>query len=335
MSIIFILFLEHKFQHMSRKKFYFNPDTHQFIEIRRTRKQRLIWFFTFLLSAVFMAVVTYNLSSRLDMNPKINKLTAHQSRLLMQYDALNHRLESFREVLTDMQVRDDSLYRSVFGIEPIPVTVREVGLGGTNPYPFLLGFNTSDIMINTTLGIDKLELKASVQKESFSDLLNLALERRELMLNKPSIQPIPLDVFFYISSDFGSREDPINNEYAIHKGIDFAARMGTEVYATGEGTVMLTRVSNSGYGKEVIIYHGFGYTTRYAHLSTILVHMGQKVHRGSLIGTLGNSGKSTGPHLHYEVRLYNQALNPAFFYADDLLPSEYRKIVATADAVDN
>jgi hypothetical protein len=320
---------------MSRKKFYFNPDTHQFIEIRRTKKQRLFWFFTFLLSAVFMAVVTYNLSSRLDLNPKINKLTAHQSRLLMQYDSLDHRLEYFGDVLTDMQIRDDSLYRTVFGIEPIPATVREVGLGGSNPYPLLLGFNTSDVMISTMLGLDKLELKASVQKKSFSDLINLALERKELLSNKPSIQPIPLDVFFYISSEFGSREDPINNEYALHKGIDFAARIGTEVYATGDGTVLLTKISSSGYGREILIYHGFGYTTRYAHLSSILVHTGQKIQRGTLIGTLGNSGKSTGPHLHYEVRLYNQALNPALFYADDLLPSEYTKIVTLANSVDN
>jgi murein DD-endopeptidase MepM/ murein hydrolase activator NlpD len=234
-----------------------------------------------------------------------------------------------------MQVRDDSLYRSVFGLDPIPVTVREVGLGGSNPYPLLLGFNTSDIMISTTLGLDKLERKAGVQQRSFADLFGRALERKHLLANKPFIQPIPLDVFFYISSDFGSREDPINNEYAIHKGIDFAARVGTEVFATGEGTVLLTKISGSGYGKEILIDHGFGYTTRYAHLNTILVHMGQKVHRGSLIGTLGNSGKSTGPHLHYEVRLYNNALNPNLFYADDLLPDEYRKIVAQANPVDN
>ena len=335
MYFIFILFLEHKFSSMSRKKFHFNPDTHQFVEIKRTGKQRLIRFFTFFLAAVSIAVLNYYLSLRFDLNPKVTNLNTRQAQLLQQYDTLNSRLTSCRDILADMQVRDDSLYRGVFELQPIPVTVREVGLGGSNRYPQLRGYSTSDVMITATLGLDKLELKANVQQESFTDLSGRALERKTFMANNPFIQPIPLDVFFYISSDFGSREDPINNEYAIHKGIDFAARVGTEVYATGDGTIALTKISGSGYGKEILIDHGFGYITRYAHLSTILVHAGQKVHRGTLIGTLGSSGKSTGPHLHYEVRLYSNPLNPALFYADDLLPVEYRTMVTNANKVDN
>jgi len=335
MYFIFILFLEENFQRMSRKKFYFNPDTHQFIEIKRTGKQQLIRFFTFFITAVFIAFLNYSVAVRLNLDPKVNRLTSHQSILLTRYDTLKSKLSECSDILADMQERDDNVYRSVFDLKPIPVTIREVGLGGSNPYPLLRGYSTSDIMINTTLGIDKLELKANVQQKSFTDLLNRALERKTYLANEPLIKPIPLDVFSYISSDFGSREDPINNETAIHQGIDLAARVGTPVYATGDGTVVMTRVSYSGYGKEVLVDHGFGYTTRYAHLNTILVHLGQKVQRGTLIGKLGSSGKSTGPHLHYEVRLYNRALNPTLFYADDLLPVEYRIMISNANPVDN
>ena len=320
---------------MSRKKFYFNPDSHQFIEIRRTPGEKILRWSVFTITAVVLAVLTHNLLGRMDLNPGVTCLELQQERLLGQYDSLNCRLAILGNQLAEMQVRDDSLYRSVFSMDPIPRSVREAGLGGSNPYPLLLGFNSSDLMISTTRGLDILELKANIQLGSLNDLWGRALERKELLAQKPSIQPIPLDIYFWISSDFGYRTDPMTKVVTEHRGLDFAALRGTEVFSTGDGTVSQTKISYSGYGKEVIIDHGYGYTTRYAHLNTILVHVGQKVSRGSLIGILGSSGKSTGPHLHYEVRLYNKALNPRLFYADDLLPQEYRQITALANGSDN
>jgi len=320
---------------MSRKKFRFNPDTHQFIEIRRSTREKILWFSGFTLAVVILAILTHNLLGRLSLNPGLSRLEVHQEQLLHRYDSLNNKLAALGSLLTDMQVRDDSLYRGIFTLEPIPPSVREVGLGGSNPYPLLLGFNSSDLMISTTRGLDILELKADVQLRSFNDLLGRALERKDLLAQKPSIQPIPLDIHFWISSDFGYRTDPISNQVTEHRGLDFAALRGTGIFSTGDGKVIQTKVSYSGYGKEVLIDHGFGYTTRYAHLNSILVHVGQEVSRGSLIATLGSSGKSTGPHLHYEVRLYNKPLNPRLFYADDLLPDEYREITTLANPSDN
>ena len=262
-------------------------------------------------------------------------LEKKQQHWLARYDSLNLELKKVSGLLSDMQVRDDSLYRGIFRLDPIPSSVREVGLGGSNPYPLLQGFKSSDLMIMTSRGVDKLELRADVQMRSFSDLLGRALDRKRLLSNKPSIMPISPDIFYWISSGFGYRHDPITGKLTEHLGFDFAAMKGTKVYATGAGKVILTKVSSKGYGKEVVIDHGFGYTTRYGHLNSILVHQGQKVQRGSLIGTSGNSGKSTGPHLHYEVRLHNHALNPGLFYNDDLLPVDYKNIVALADSTDN
>ena len=320
---------------MSRKKFRFNPDSHQFIEIRRSPGEKILWFSVFTLLAITLAILTHNLLGRLNLNPGLSRLEVHQEQLLHRYDSLNNKLADLGILLTDMQVRDDSLYRGIFTMEPIPPSVREVGLGGSNPYPRLLGFNSSDMMITTTRGLDILELKANVQQRSFNDLLGRALERKDLLAQKPFIQPIPLDIYFWISSEYGYRTDPMTKQVTEHRGLDFAALKGTEVFSTGDGKVIQTKIAFTGYGKEVVIDHGFGYTSRYAHMNSILVHPGQEVSRGSLIGTLGSSGKSTGPHLHYEVRLYNKPLNPRLFYADDLLPGEYREITTLANSADN
>ncbi len=320
---------------MSRKTFRFNPDTHEFIEIRRSHGEKILRFSIFTLLVVVMAILTHNLLGRLNLNPAESSLEVQQEQILHKYDSINDKLSQLGNLLTDMQIRDDSLYRGIFTMEPIPPSVREVGQGGSNPYPLLLGFNSSDLMISTTRGLDILELKADVQQRSFNDLLGRALERKDLLARKPSVQPIPLDIYFWISSEYGYRTDPMSKQITEHRGLDFAALRGTEVFSTGDGKVLQTKISKSGYGKEIVIDHGFGYTTRYAHLNSILVHVGQKISRGSLIGTLGSSGKSTGPHLHYEVRLNNKALNPRLFYADDLLPEEYRDITTLANTADN
>lgn len=320
---------------MGRKKFLFDPDSQRFIEYRRPAWVSILYIFVFLLLAASVALFTHKLQGRLHLNPELTILEKKQQRLISEYESLNLKLKDVSGHLSDMQVRDDSIYRSVFRLDPIPSSVREVGLGGSRPYPLLQGFRSSELMINTTRNVDKLELMADVQMKSFNTLLGRALDRKKLLSNKPSILPISPDIYYWISSGFGYRHDPMTGRMTEHLGLDFAAMKGTRVYATGAGKVILTKVSRTGYGREVLIDHGFGYTTRYGHLSNILVHRGQKVHRGTLIGVSGNSGKSTGPHLHYEVRLHNHALNPKLFYTDDVQPQEYKNIIALADSSDN
>jgi murein DD-endopeptidase MepM/ murein hydrolase activator NlpD len=174
-----------------------------------------------------------------------------------------------------------------------------------------------------------------IQSRSFSDLLREADRHTSLMTHKPSIQPVSLKDFYWISSVFGMRMDPLYKRMAMHRGLDFAAEIGTPVYATGDGVVKWTRTARDGYGKEVVVDHGFGYTTRYGHLHEILVHTGQKIKRGNLIGTIGESGKSTGPHLHYEVRENGQARNPKHYYAEDLSPEQYLEIINLTEQVHN
>jgi murein DD-endopeptidase MepM/ murein hydrolase activator NlpD len=189
-------------------------------------------------------------------------------------------------------------------------------------------------MVDLNKRADLTGIRMDIQSRSFRDLLLEADRHSNLMIRKPSIQPISLENFYWISSVFGYRIDPIYKRRAMHRGLDFAAAIGTPVYATGDGVVKRTKVAKNGYGKEVVIDHGFGYTTRYGHLHEILVHVGQKIKRGNVIGTLGDSGRSTGPHLHYEVLENGRAKNPKHYYAEDLSPREYSEIISLSGEVD-
>jgi murein DD-endopeptidase MepM/ murein hydrolase activator NlpD len=190
-------------------------------------------------------------------------------------------------------------------------------------------------MVDLNKRADLTGFRMDIQSRSFNDLLIEADRHISLMIHKPSIQPVSLKDFYWISSIFGMRMDPIYKQRAMHYGLDFAAEIGTPVYATGDGVVKWTRAASNGYGKEVVIDHGFGYNTRYGHLHEILVHKGQKIKRGNIIGTIGDSGKSTGPHLHYEVLENGRARNPKHYYAEDLSPDQYSEIVGQSHEDDN
>ena len=213
-------------------------------------------------------------------------------------------------------------------MDPIPQSIREAGLGGSERYNDLKGYGTSQLMIDLAKRADLVDVHLDIQSQSFRDLLIKAGQHAKLMQHKPSIQPISLQDFYWISSVYGYRQDPMSHRRTMHKGVDFAGMEGLNVYATGDGVVKYIKISRSGFGKEIMIDHGFGYTTRYGHLSSILVHQGQKIKRGMVIAKLGSTGKSTGPHLHYEVRQYNTAKDPRHFYAEDLSPEEYSRIVS-------
>ncbi len=268
-------------------------------------------------------------------NPKEIKLLAEKEAFLDQYLTIEERVKELEAALQDLQHWDDHIYRSFYEMEPIPASLREAGLGGVDHYSNLEGYESSPVMIGLTERIDMAGVRLDIQANSFNDLLSKAQYHRQLIDHRPSIQPVSLQDFYWISSVFGYRTDPMSKRRSMHKGVDYAGRIGLNVYATGDGVVIRTKVSRTGFGREVLIDHGFGYVTRYGHLQSILVHMGQKVNRGTVIGTLGSSGKSTGPHLHYEVRHYGSAKNPKHFYSEDLSPEEYARIVNLAGSVDN
>jgi murein DD-endopeptidase MepM/ murein hydrolase activator NlpD len=245
----------------------------------------------------------------------------------LQYQLLQERLQNIDLLLADMQERDDNIYRVIFEAEPIPGSVRRAGYGGVDRYDRLKGYKNSDLVVATSRKLDQISSGLYVQSKSFDEVFELAKNKAEMLASIPAIQPVKDIDLRRITSYFGIRLDPFYKVNKFHQGIDFSAPVGTEVFATGNGKVEMVEKSYWGYGNTIIIDHGFGYKTKYSHLHQFKVRKGETVKRGQLIATIGNTGKSTAPHLHYEVHKNNKPVNPIHFFFNDLTPEEYGLIL--------
>ena len=251
--------------------------------------------------------------------------------LKLQYDIANDRIENINVLLGEMQDRDDNIYRMIFEADPIPSSVRKAGYGGTDRYEALSGYENSEIVTETAKKIDIIESKLKVQSKSFDEVYEMAKNKALMLSCIPAIMPVKNVDIYRISSHYGYRTDPFYKVQKLHSGIDFAGPVGTHIYCTGDGVVEKVIKGNAGYGNNIIVNHGYGYKTRYAHIKKAYVKEGQKVKRGEYIADMGNSGKSTAPHLHYEVIKNDKPINPVNFFFNDLTPEEYDKILELSE----
>jgi murein DD-endopeptidase MepM/ murein hydrolase activator NlpD len=275
---------------------------------------------------VFSAVVIFFAYTFLD-SPKEKVLRREIAQYQLQFQMINERIAKYDAVLTDLADRDDNIYRVIFEAEPVPNNVRKAGFGGTDRYSALEGYGNSEIIINTVKKLDKVHSQLVVQSKSFDEVFSMAKRKTEMLACIPAIQPVSNKNLKRLSSYFGYRTDPIYKVRKFHEGIDFSAPVGTPIYATGDGVVKEVAPSNQGYGNTLVIDHGYGYETMYAHIHQFKVKQGEKVKRGQLIATLGNSGKSTAPHLHYEIWKNGNKINPIHFFFNDLTPEEYETVL--------
>lgn len=251
--------------------------------------------------------------------------------LMEQLNGLNEDLAQMDAVLTDISQRDDAIYRSIFGTDPYPQHLRNPGVGGVDRTKHLQGHAWSEGLISVTEEVAELQRKLVAQSRSFDEVLDLARNNSELLKSIPAIQPVRNEDLKRMASGYGFRIHPIYKVRKFHYGMDFAAPTGTEIFATGDGEVILAKRTYNGFGRHVIIRHGFGYETLYAHMSEILVKQGDKVRRGDLIGLVGSTGTSVAPHLHYEVHKDGERLNPAHFYFNDLTPEQYEELLMQSE----
>ena len=247
--------------------------------------------------------------------------------LLDQIDQINTKMSEQSVRLGQLQERDNYVYRPVFGMDEIPQSVRNAGFGGVDRYSHLNKFINADFIIASENKMDILIKKAYVQSLSFDDVQSLSARAGDMANCVPTIYPVVPTNKMRLSSSFGYRSDPLKGSIKFHSGIDIAGPKGTEIYSTGDGVVIRVKYNYYGYGNVVEIDHGFGYVTRYGHLLSASVVEGQRVHRGDVVGKLGNSGRSTGPHLHYEVIYKNKAVNPWNFFSNDVTLDEYMDLV--------
>ena len=261
-------------------------------------------------------------------SPKEKAQKREIEQMKLQFSILNDQLDRVTKVMSDLQDRDDNIYRVIFEAEPIPGSIREAGIGGVDRYDKLKGYKNSDLIIETEKKMDKILGELYIQSKSFDEVFDLAKNKERMLVSIPAIQPISNKDLRRIGSYFGARVDPFYKVRKFHEGMDFSAPIGTEVYATGNGAIeMAGHDDGGGYGNEIIIDHGYSYKTVYAHLSRIFVKPGQKVLRGQIIGYVGNTGKTTSPHLHYEVRKNGVPLNPIYFFFNDLSADQYQMML--------
>lgn len=312
---------------MPKTKYKFNYETLSFYKVELSRKQKFWRFSTYMLAIFFSAFILLSLFSFFFDLPAEKILKREITQLLDQYELLNKKISEFENVLVNIQDRDDNIYRVIFEAKPIPEAQRKAGFGGINRYKQLEGFNNAQIVIETSKKLDIIRQQLKVQTKSYEDVIKMAEKKEEMWASIPAIQPIADKDVARFASGFGYRIHPIYKTKKMHSGVDLTAPVGTKIYATGNGTVLRSSRSRGGYGKRIIIDHGYGYKTLYGHLNKMFVIQGQKIKRGDLIGEVGNTGRSTAPHLHYEVRKNNKAQDPINFYFNDLSPEEYDKMI--------
>lgn len=312
---------------MQKYKYKYNPQTVKYEKVKLTWKDKFFRFLTYFFATIVIAVA-YNLvfSAFFD-TPKEKGLKRENEQLKLQYEILNKRFDLVENTLQDLQQRDNNIYRVIFETDPIPPSIREAGYGGTERYKKLKNLDNSELVVKTAKRLDKLSKQLYVQSRSYDQIINMADNKEEMLSSIPAIMPISNEDLTRTASGYGWRIHPIYKIKKFHEGMDFTASTGTEIYATGDGVVETVKKSYRGYGKRVVIDHGFGYKTRYAHLADFNVRKGQKVKRGDIIGYVGNSGLSVAPHLHYEVEKDGEKINPVHYYFNDLSPEQYEKMI--------
>jgi murein DD-endopeptidase MepM/ murein hydrolase activator NlpD len=320
---------------MSKVKYYYDSETLSYRKIEPKKGKNFALVTLFILGVITMsfvlALVYLNIPNV--ETPKEKAYKREIENMQFQFDLLNKRMEDVVEVLKDVEERDNNIYRLYFEANPISEEQRQSGFGGVNRYKNLEGFQNSEIIAKTTKNLDQLSKRLIIQSKSLDEIANLAKNKEALLASIPAIQPVKNDDLKRMASGFGMRMHPMLKYRKMHNGMDFSAPLDTEVFATGNATVVKAE-RTSGYGNLVVLDHGFGYETYYAHLNGFNVKRGQKVKRGEVIGFVGNSGLSTAPHLHYEVHKNGKVLNPINFYHGDLTAEEY-DIMLNQSALEN
>ncbi|WMJ74286.1 M23 family metallopeptidase [Cytophagaceae bacterium ABcell3] len=316
---------------MARINYYYDTETCKYERVKTSTSDIILNAAGFVLLSFVFAVGLVFAYTRYFESPKETALARENEELILYYELLNKELDMARDMLTSLQERDDNIYRVIFEAEPIPANIRSKNMFNSN-YKNILAKSsgTEKLIVNTIQKMENLKRQMYIQTKSHDELAEMVKNKQDMLASIPAIQPVINKELNKLVSGFGMRFHPIYKVKKMHTGVDFMAPKGTPIYATGDGKVRLVQTSLGGYGKQVEVDHGYGYVTKYAHMSAFNVKQGQKVKRGECIGYVGNTGSSTAPHLHYEVIHNGKKVNPVHYFYNDLNPEEYEKILEIA-----
>lgn len=318
---------------MAKVKYYYDSENLAYRKIKTKKRTKFAYVALFLVASALFGFLSFVilLNTPFFETPKDRLLTREIENFKLQYAILNRKMDQIDEVLEHIQDRDNNIYRVYFNTSAIPDEQRKAGFGGVNRYAELEGYNNSDLVVNTSKRVDVISKQLAIQSRSLDEILKLAKEKNKLLSAIPAIQPVRNENLKQIASGFGYRSDPFTKVRKFHEGMDFSARTGTPIYATGDGVIARADNSASGYGNHIVIRHGFGYETLYGHLSKYNCRAGQAVKRGDVIGYVGSTGRSEAPHLHYEVHKGGSVVNPLNFYYGNISAAEYVVITKLAN----
>ena len=315
---------------MSKVKYYYDSESLSYRKIERKKRTTIKYVSMFLLASALFGFLFVFIASQYLESPKERALKRELQNVQLQFQLLNKKMVEAEAVLANVADRDNNIYRVYFEANPIPDEQRKAGFGGINRYKDLEGFDNSKLIIETTKRLDILQKQIVVQSKSLDEIAKLAEEKEKLLEAIPAIQPVRNEDLKRMASGYGMRSDPFTKVRKMHWGMDFSAPRGTPVYATGNGVIVRADNRATGYGNHIEIDHGYGYKTLYAHLYKYNVRKNQKVKRGDLIGFVGSTGRSDGPHCHYEVSKDGQRINPINFYYGSLTPEEFNELLKHA-----
>lgn len=318
---------------MSKVKYYYDSENLAYRKIKTKKAKKIGVVLLFLVASALFGFLMFVilLNTPYFETPKDRLQAREIDNLKLHYAILNKKIDELNTVTAAIEDRDNNLYRTYFNTAPISDADRKAGFKTKNRYAELEGFDNSALVKNTTERVDILSKALAIQSKSLDEILQLAKAKDHLLSAIPAIQPVKNENLKRMASGFGYRSDPFTKVRKMHEGMDFTAKTGTPIYATGDGVVAKADNTASGFGNHIVIRHGYGYETLYAHLSKYKARAGQRVKRGDIIGYVGSTGRSEAPHLHYEVHKNNKAVNPLNFYYGNISAVEYVAISKVAN----
>lgn len=317
---------------MKKIKYYYNTNTLRYEKLVVPLRVKLLRILGFLAAAMVTALIIVFLGWQLLDSPKEVVMRRQNERIREDYVLLNNKIKAMEEQMAELEKRDNHVYREIFEANPIPDSARAKSLEKQKEIKLTEGMEDNELAYSIAATIDNLMNRMNFQKKSYSDIEGMIKDKEKLLAATPAIQPISNKDLSRMASGFGYRIDPVYKTVKMHAGLDFAAPQGTPIYATADGVVKLAGNTGNGYGNYVVINHGYGYETLYGHQYRIKAKAGQRVKRGELIGWVGSTGKSTGPHVHYEVHKNGRHIDPIYFFYNDLTPEQFDRILKMAAA---
>ena len=317
---------------MKRIKYYYNTHTLRYDKVETPLRVKLLRFFAFIATSLLTAAIIVVIAFRYIESPKEMLLRQQNDDLIENYSLLNTQLTQLQQQVVELEKRDNDVYRSIFESAPIPDSARLKKMENSREVNLVKSMGENQLVNSMTSQLNTLSMLVAYQQKSYDDIENMIRNKEKLLAAIPAIQPVNNKDLRRVASGFGYRIDPVYKISKFHAGMDFTAPRGTPIYATADGTVKDASYNEGGYGNHVVINHGYGYETLYGHMYRIKVRRGQSVKRGEVIGWVGNTGKSTGPHCHYEVHKSGQPVDPVYYFYNDLTPEQYDRLLKLAAA---